>query len=354
MSGKIYVAHDALSGLLDDLSKKFRVWIPQMMDQASGHIAFGVYAPGKKPELTRRSRLSPKKILFPSTDTLFKFTHVKDPKDPVRYTIDLKESFDNGPTLVFGARPCDTRGFLTFDQVFLKGQYKDVYYERRRQNTLFATLVCQDSDTACFCSSVGSGPADMTGSDMAVIPIEGGYVIEGLTDAGRKLVEASGSAPSPEQAAEAEQIKQKTAAMKVGEDDLTGYADDLTRRFTDMDFWREQVSPCITCGICTWVCPTCYCFSITDEASGMSGERMRSWDSCMFYLYTLEARGHNPRPTKMERYRNRVGHKFSYFPKKYDGMVSCCGCGRCIRTCPVSIDIRKVVKELKETADDRA
>lgn len=39
MSGKIYVAHDALSGLLDDLSKKFRVWIPQMMDQASGHLS---------------------------------------------------------------------------------------------------------------------------------------------------------------------------------------------------------------------------------------------------------------------------------------------------------------------------
>jgi ferredoxin len=80
----------------------------------------------------------------------------------------------------------------------------------------------------------------------------------------------------------------------------------------------------------------------------MQGERLRSWDSCMFYQYSLEASGHNPRPTRLDRYRNRVGHKFSYFPEKYDGQFSCTGCGRCVRSCPVSIDIRRAVAGLKE------
>jgi ferredoxin len=82
----------------------------------------------------------------------------------------------------------------------------------------------------------------------------------------------------------------------------------------------------------------------------LKGERLRSWDSCMFYRYTLEASGHNPRPTKLERYRNRLGHKFCYIPEKFDGWIGCSGCGRCIRSCPVSIDIRKVVERLKEEA----
>ncbi len=114
-----------------------------------------------------------------------------------------------------------------------------------------------------------------------------------------------------------------------------------------MSYWQKMAAQCLSCGICTYVCPTCYCFTITDEIENLRGERLRSWDSCMFYHYTLEASGHNPRPSKLNRYRNRVGHKFSYIPEKYDGLIGCCGCGRCIRSCPVSIDIRQVVGSLE-------
>ena len=91
-----------------------------------------------------------------------------------------------------------------------------------------------------------------------------------------------------------------------------------------------------------------YRFTRTDDMKKLEGERLRSWDSCMFYQYTSEASGHNPRSTRLERYRNRVGHKFSYIPEKYGDLIGCCGCGRCIRSCPVSIDIRKVVEGLEE------
>jgi L-lactate utilization protein LutB len=66
----------------------------------------------------------------------------------------------------------------------------------------------------------------------------------------------------------------------------------------------------------------------------------------MFTHFTLEGSGHNPRPTKFKRFKNRVGHKFVYYPEKFNGVIACCGCGRCIRHCPVSVDISEIVSNL--------
>ena len=68
-------------------------------------------------------------------------------------------------------------------------------------------------------------------------------------------------------------------------------------------------------------------------------------------LFTLETSGHNPRPTKGGRMRNRVSHKFSFYPERYDGHFSCVGCGRCVVSCPVSLDIRHMVKAAVEGCD---
>jgi NAD-dependent dihydropyrimidine dehydrogenase PreA subunit len=62
-------------------------------------------------------------------------------------------------------------------------------------------------------------------------------------------------------------------------------------------------------------------------------------------LFTKEASGHNPRPTGRTRLRQRVMHKFNYFVEVHDEMA-CVGCGRCVRSCPVNIDIREVLAEL--------
>jgi len=107
-------------------------------------------------------------------------------------------------------------------------------------------------------------------------------------------------------------------------------------------FWPQIAEACINCGACTFLCPTCYCFDIQDEVAGTKGVRLRYWDSCMFPLFTLHASGHNPRGQKMQRVRNRFMHKFKYFPDRF-GPVSCVGCGRCVKDCPVNIDIREVI-----------
>jgi sulfhydrogenase subunit beta (sulfur reductase) len=47
----------------------------------------------------------------------------------------------------------------------------------------------------------------------------------------------------------------------------------------------------------------------------------------------------------MHRVRQRFMHKLKYFVDKYDQGIMCVGCGRCVRQCPVNIDIRKVLRD---------
>ena len=125
--------------------------------------------------------------------------------------------------------------------------------------------------------------------------------------------------------------------------DISAAAKRLEARFNDMDFWTAQTDKCLSCGACTYMCPTCQCFTITDEGDSLGGRRLRSWDNCMSPLFTREASGHNPRAAKAARMRNRVSHKYWYAPGYSEGRVACTGCGRCVRQCPASLDIREIV-----------
>ncbi|MDD2391258.1 MAG: 4Fe-4S dicluster domain-containing protein [Desulfobacterales bacterium] len=346
-----YISQNELPAVLETVSGLMDVWVPLKTGTHKTAIEFAPFTPGCRPIFDRQSTSSPKSVLFPQSETLFKFRYLKDESDPTRQTVALTDLEEIRPALVFGLRPCDARGFLVFDKVFLDGIAKDPYYAKRREKTVLATLACKTPDSACFCSSVGSGPGDRQNSDLWIIPIDDGFVIEALTEKGREVLPRFGKPAGESQIKQAEKVQKHIDGLTVGKADLTGAGSEFTRRFTDTEFWRDQVSKCLSCGMCTFNCPTCYCFNITDDAHGLEGERLRSWDSCMFNHYTREASGHNPRPEKYERFRNRVGHKFSYFPERYDGMMACCGCGRCIRNCPVSMDIRQIVRSLKENAD---
>ena len=71
------------------------------------------------------------------------------------------------------------------------------------------------------------------------------------------------------------------------------------------------------------------------------GARYRNWDSCSFPLYT-KMPAENPREAKWRRVRQKVSHKYSFYPLLF-GEIACTGCGRCIRQCPVNWDITQVL-----------
>jgi sulfhydrogenase subunit beta (sulfur reductase) len=74
----------------------------------------------------------------------------------------------------------------------------------------------------------------------------------------------------------------------------------------ESEVWEELGKKCLTCGSCSMVCPTCYCFNIYDKVSldGNSGERFRQWDTCLSKDYTLVAGGHVFRKNRAERVKN--------------------------------------------------
>jgi hypothetical protein len=65
---------------------------------------------------------------------------------------------------------------------------------------------------------------------------------------------------------------------------------------------------------------------IQDEADTRGGQRLRAWDSCGLRLFTLHASGHNPRSKQSQRWRQRIYHKFAYYPDRFK-TLGCVGCG---------------------------
>ena len=128
--------------------------------------------------------------------------------------------------------------------------------------------------------------------------------------------------------------------------DLSRFKPENTMELFDSPIWEELYKPCLACGTCTFVCPTCQCYDIRDFDGGKAGiQHYRCWDSCMYSDFTMMAHG-NMRTSQLQRFRQRFMHKLVYYPANNDGMYSCVGCGRCVSKCPSSLNIVKVIKKL--------
>lgn len=350
MSDKIisqkFVSYGALPGWLAELGKSATVYAPQ---REGASVVYRPFAPGCELELNERPTESAKHIMFPRGESLFIFKKSGDPENPGNRAVSVQENREAGPAVIFGAPSCDARGFFAFDPVYngsgTNGQAKDVYYLRRRAQTALIVRSCRSALVTCFCHWVGGGPASTQGADVHAVDVPGGLVLRALTEKGEQLLESGKlEQASPEQSGNADAAIDKVERSMDKAPDLNTAPESILALFENAEFWMNQtVGGCLSCRACTFLCPTCYCFNITDESNGISGARLRNWDSCMSSHFTREASGHNPRNTRADRMRNRVGHKFSYYPGLHGGRFSCCGCGRCIKSCPSSVDIRKIV-----------
>lgn len=323
-------------GFLDGLMKEYQVFAPVKKDTS---ILFRAIGSGSEAVLDyANSTIPPKGILFPQSEELFRYSAGQE-------GVKLEECIDSDQKVVFGIRPCDAKSLDLLDNVFNNDKYQDPYYLTRRDSTVLVGIGCNSPDSTCFCTSLNeSGPFDASGLDLLLVDIGDAYVVEAVTDKGRALAEKAGLAAASEEEKTAS-AKAKGDAVMTSEVATDGLKAKLDVNFYD-GIWDLIHEKCLGCASCTYSCPTCHCFDIVDEAVDSDGCRVRNWDSCMFPLFTLHGSGHNPRPSGKERYRNRVMHKFKYFVDNF-GVTGCVGCGRCIKNCPVNLDIREVLADIR-------
>jgi len=292
--------------------------------------------------------LSPKKIIFPQREVLLEFSTSNED------VLEVKEVLpDETPSVIFGVRPCDAKALTLTDKVF-GGDFEDLYYLKRRNSTTLVGLTCNTPPSSnCFCLSVDGSPHSREGLDILMTDLGDKYYVESLTKKGGQIINLGKSLfknPTAKDKKDLEKIQAESEEkIKRQIKDIKKIPSILKDMF-DSPFWDEESSSCIRCGICTYLCPTCHCFDINDEVASSSpikGERVRTWDNCQFPDFTMHSSGHNPRPDKASRLRQRIFHKFQYFVELYQNF-QCTGCGRCISKCPVGIDIIEVLDKVRD------
>jgi ferredoxin len=255
------------------------------------------------------------------------------------------------PRVVLGARPCDAAAVQILDKVMDWDYHDDLWFGRREATTVIS-FACPGYDSSCFCTAVGSGPDDTRGSDILLVPAGDGFEARIVTEKGKAFASAHIARFSPSSAEKEAEAFVAEARKKVSQQTavhVERVSAWLDGHFEDQ-FWNGLALRCHGCGACASVCPTCHCFDIVDEPEGThEGCRRRNWDTCQTSKFTLHGSGHNPRCDQNARIRQRVLHKFSIYPKRFDTIL-CTGCGRCARACPGGMDLPEVLTALDALA----
>ena len=340
------IAKENLTALFQLIAGDRALYLPV---NNAGQVNFAAWTEDAEVDLdTLKSVKSPKDAFFPQSENLY--TCYRDGK---KIKIEPEE-LQHQNFVVFGMKACDVKGVEVLDKVFLS-EPVDTFYAARRAHGTIVALACHEPEETCFCKVFGIDCAEPV-ADVATWMVEGELYWKALTEKGEALTAAVSSLLTETDDAKVE--AEKTAIRAIVEKlpysnlSLEGWnGDALTEKF-DSPVWEELYKPCLACGTCTFVCPTCQCYDIKDYDTGHGVQRYRCWDSCMYSDFTMMAHGNN-RTSQMQRFRQRFMHKLVYFPANNDGMYSCVGCGRCVEKCPASLNIVKVIKAFEKQGGDQ-
>jgi ferredoxin len=259
------------------------------------------------------------------------------------------------PTAIFGIRSCDVAGIWHLDRFYLGGKFRDAYYEQRRKNLFLVNLVCtdpaQDIGEECFCVCADTGPAARDHFDLQLMDLgDGQYMAVAGSDAGEALFSENlfGKATPAH-------VERRRAIL----DDVRKHFKKTTSWFPATvryvsqgkvleKVWEEIGNRCMECGGCTYVCPACTCFTVTDRQTGANEcERVRTWDSCALAGFTRMAGGFNPRRAVHDRRNRRFFRKLAHYFIQRELAMACVGCGRCVDVCHGEIGMPSVVEMIR-------
>lgn len=275
-----------------------------------------------------------KKYFFPPTEETF----TSEKKGSVK-TVKFADKF-----VVFGLGITQLEALTYLDEIMSK-PVEDYFYWQRRNNSAVIGLIKENTDA-------------MPGGDVVLQDTgDGNLKVFTNTDKGRALIKKYKTffAETADASTDRQGLSNDTEALPVSEQwsktmrDILLDAELLANAVEwskTHKIWDEMATTCLGCGVCTYTCPLCHCFSVEDKID-LTGKcsRCRKWDACTLPEFAAIAGGHNFRPTIKERYYNWFYHKFVRGYKEY-GKPQCVGCGHCKKYCPAGIDILEILKTI--------
>lgn len=290
----------------------------------------------------------PKRYVLPHIERMMMF-HRSDGH------VEIEPTYEYSPRAIFGIRSCDIAGIWHLDRFYLGREFRDAYYEKRRENLFLVNLVCTDSaqdiGEDCFCVCADTGPAAREHFDLQLMDLgQGEFMAAAGTGAGEILFDdpifRKGTL------AHVERRREILAATRRHFKATTSWFPATVRYVSEGKIldktWEEIGNRCMECGGCTYVCPACTCFTVSDRRTGPDeAERVRIWDSCALAGFTRMAGGFNPRRAVHDRRNRRFFRKLAYYFIQRELSMACVGCGRCVSVCHGDIGMPSVVEMIR-------
>jgi ferredoxin len=290
---------------------------------------------------------APKRFLLPHIERLMKVRRDNG-------EIKIEPTYREPKRAIFGIRSCDLAGIWHLDRFYLGRDFRDVYYEKRRKNLFLVNVVCTDTERdigeECFCPCADTGPAARDYFDLQVMDLGDEYMVVAGTSAG----EAFFAEPVFRNATEAQIEKRHAILGEVRKrfKTTTSWFPATVRYVSQGNIlektWEEIGNRCLECGGCTYVCPACTCFTVSDRQVGPGEiERVRIWDACALSGFTRMAGGFNPRRAVHDRRNRRFFRKLAHYFIQRELSMACVGCGRCAAVCHGDVGMPSVVEMIR-------
>ena len=289
----------------------------------------------------------PKRYVFPHIERLF---NVRQEHGPIT----IEPAYYGPKRALFGIRSCDVAGIWHLDRFYLGRDFRDIYYESRRKNLLLINVVCTDPErdigADCFCVCTDTGPAARDFFDLQLMDLGEEFMVVAGTPAGEALF--ADPIFEPCTAAHVEKRRVILAEVRKRFKTMTSWFA-ATVRYVSQGIildktWEEIGNRCLECGGCTYVCPACTCFTVTDRRVGPHEiERVRIWDACALGGFTRMAGGHNPRKAVHDRRNRRFFRKLAHYFIQRELTMACVGCGRCAAVCHGDVGMPSVVEMIR-------
>lgn len=286
--------------------------------------------------------LPPKKYFMPQYESLANFNLANNQG--------LEPFVEYEKLALFGVHTCDLAGIQCLNMVFSERPKDYNYLVRKNKITIIGYECNFYCDENASCRLVHNHTPN-GGYDMFFTNLGDYFIVHINTQTGDDIVKETKVFEEAKTVHLAELDKLQDAKKKIFNKNEVPIEHEKISEVFEKSYnhpvWNDLNKRCIACGNCTAVCPTCYCFDVSDEPNLdlKTGIRYRKWDSCQNEGFAKVAGGESFRKERGSRQRHRYYRKFKYPVERFSRFF-CTGCGRCTRTCMAGIKLKETLSSI--------